>query len=195
MGHSPSFGTRTGSSGSRSDDPAWLNRRHQLLRQPRRRVRPALIDVRPPGPFPSLDNPPVDGQPPPEPHRPDRVLLPVVTVDNNGCPPGGAGNHEAQQGIDPHHQHLFTVRPAPGEPMPIRVDLVRAFSNSTVEPTGPPVPTAAYTLGVDVGVPTGTTLTPTTGLPAADDTTTFTITHPVTEETADLAVSKWSARS
>lgn len=58
-----------------------------------------------------------------------------------------------------------------------------------------PAPLTPYTLGTEVGVPTGTTLTPTVGLPAADDTGTFTIIHPVTLVSAERTVSIWRNRS
>lgn len=44
-------------------------------------------------------------------------------------------------------------------------------------------------------MPTGTVLTPTTGLPAADATETYTITHPVTLVSEELTVSVWENRS
>lgn len=78
--------------------------------------------------------------------------------------------------------------------MPIRVDLVRGFTNSTDDPTVE-APEQAYEVGVDVGPPTGTPLTATTGLPAADGSETYRITHPGTGETADLDVSVWENRS
>jgi hypothetical protein len=78
--------------------------------------------------------------------------------------------------------------------MPIRVDLVRTFTNSTANPAAP---TEAYELGVDVGVPTGTSLTPTsTTLPTADAVETVTITHPVSGVSAELEdVQVWQDRS
>jgi hypothetical protein len=83
--------------------------------------------------------------------------------------------------------------------MPIRVDLARTFTNSTANPApidpDTTAPEAAYTVGTEVGVPTGTVLTATSGLPAADASETFTITHPVTAATADLSVSVWQNRS
>ncbi len=56
-------------------------------------------------------------------------------------------------------------------------------------------PLAPFALGTEVGVPTGTVLTPTVGLPAADAIETFTITHPVTLASAELTVSVWENRS
>jgi hypothetical protein len=62
--------------------------------------------------------------------------------------------------------------------------IARGFTD--VDPA-PPTPTsgaplAAYTVGTQVGVPTGTTLTATTGLPAPDATETVTLVHPVTSQ-------------
>jgi hypothetical protein len=56
-------------------------------------------------------------------------------------------------------------------------------------------PAAAYLLGSQVGVPTGTTLTPTVGLPAADASENYLLTHPVGGATADRPVSVWENRS
>src|SRR5689334_18900481 len=61
----------------------------------------------------------------------------------------------------------------------------------------PTAPLAAYTLGTQVGVPTGTSLTATSGLPTADATgVTFARTDPVTGSAVSVSgVQKWSARS
>lgn len=77
--------------------------------------------------------------------------------------------------------------------MPVRVDLVRSFSNSTAEPAVG-APTGPYTLGVEVGVPTGTSLTSTSGLPAADATESLTLTHPVSGAEVELTVQVWRRR-
>lgn len=71
------------------------------------------------------------------------------------------------------------------------------------EPTPGPIPATApsapYVLGVQVGVPTGTVLTPTTGIPTPDATEDITITHPVSDETVIITGCKvfrhrsWSA--
>lgn len=53
----------------------------------------------------------------------------------------------------------------------------------------PAVPAAAFTRGVDVGVPTGTTLTTRTSLGSPTATETYTITHPITGVSATLNVS------
>lgn len=80
--------------------------------------------------------------------------------------------------------------------MPIRVDLVRTFSNSSIglDDLTPEAPTGPYAVGTAVGVPTGTTLTATSGLPAADAVETYTITHPVTGASSVLTVSVWRNR-
>ncbi|GIE35901.1 hypothetical protein Ait01nite_089460 [Actinoplanes italicus] len=63
-------------------------------------------------------------------------------------------------------------------------------------PSGVAAPTAAYTVGTQVGVPTGTSLTTTAGssLPAHDATEVVTLTHPITGATADLTVRVWRRR-
>lgn len=55
-------------------------------------------------------------------------------------------------------------------------------------------PTAAFTVGTQVGVPTGTSLTNTSGLPAADSSETYVITHPITGASSSRSVSVWSNR-
>lgn len=63
------------------------------------------------------------------------------------------------------------------------------------EVAGVSAPTSAFTLGTQVGVPTGTSLTPTSGLPAADATESLTITHPISGASALLTgVSVWRRR-
>lgn len=59
------------------------------------------------------------------------------------------------------------------------------------DPETPPVPLAPFTLGEEVGVPTGTVLSDRATLGAPTATETFVITHPVTEATAELDVSVW----
>jgi hypothetical protein len=73
--------------------------------------------------------------------------------------------------------------------VPIAVSYVRHFNTPAVDT--PAAPTGPLTLGTEVGVPTGTTLTDrsTLGSPTASET--FTITHPVTEVSAELTVSVW----
>jgi hypothetical protein len=70
--------------------------------------------------------------------------------------------------------------------VPIAVAYVRHFNTVT-----PQVPTAAFTLGSQVGVPTGTTLTDRATLGSPTATETFVITHPVTDATVELDVSVW----
>ncbi len=55
-------------------------------------------------------------------------------------------------------------------------------------------PTGPFSVGSEVGVPTGTSLTSTSGLPAADATETLTLTHPLTGATVDRTVSVWRRR-
>jgi hypothetical protein len=55
-------------------------------------------------------------------------------------------------------------------------------------------PSQPFALGSEVGVPTGTTLTNTTGLPAADATETLGLVHPVTGVTTIRTVSVWRRR-
>jgi hypothetical protein len=55
----------------------------------------------------------------------------------------------------------------------------------------PPVPTAAYALGIEVGVPTGTSLTTRTSLGSPTATETYDLVHPVTGETNTITVSVW----
>jgi hypothetical protein len=61
--------------------------------------------------------------------------------------------------------------------------------------TGPEAPSAAFTAGSQVGVPTGTSLTPTVGLPAADATEQLVLVHPMTGQVAVRTVSVWRRRS
>lgn len=60
---------------------------------------------------------------------------------------------------------------------------------------GVSAPTSAFTLGTQVGVPTGTTLTNVSGgtvnIGTADGTETLTLTHPITGATADRSVKVW----
>jgi hypothetical protein len=66
------------------------------------------------------------------------------------------------------------------------------LAGSSTDPDVPVVPTAAFTSGTEVGVPTGTTLTTRTTLGSANGgSETYTITHPVSGATADLTVSVW----
>lgn len=55
-------------------------------------------------------------------------------------------------------------------------------------------PTAAFTVGTQVGVPTGLSLTDTTGLPAADGQVTLLLVHPVTGQVAARTCSVWRRR-
>jgi hypothetical protein len=55
----------------------------------------------------------------------------------------------------------------------------------------PPVPTAAYALGTEVGVPTGTSLTTRTSLGSPTATETYELVHPITGETSTINVSVW----
>jgi hypothetical protein len=61
---------------------------------------------------------------------------------------------------------------------------------------GPQVsaPTEPYELGVEVGVPTGTSLTNTSGLPAADATEDLLLVHPVTGASTTRSCSVWRRR-
>jgi hypothetical protein len=59
------------------------------------------------------------------------------------------------------------------------------------DPGTPEVPIAPFTLGVEVGVPTGQALTNRSSLGSPTSTETFVITHPVTEESVELDVSVW----
>lgn len=52
-------------------------------------------------------------------------------------------------------------------------------------------PEAPFDLGSEVGVPTGTTLSDRSSLGSPTATETFTITHPITEDSAELDVSVW----
>lgn len=57
-------------------------------------------------------------------------------------------------------------------------------------------PLAAYTLGTQVGVPTGTSLTATSGIPTQDATVTFSRTDPIDGSAITINnVKQWSARS
>lgn len=69
-----------------------------------------------------------------------------------------------------------------GASMMITVNIVGQddFAAPVIPPDGPVFPLAPYVLGVDVGVPTGTVLTPTTGLPVPDAIEELLITHPIT---------------
>lgn len=60
------------------------------------------------------------------------------------------------------------------------------YFTATAGPLPSTAPSAPYTLGVQVGVPTGTPLTPTTGTPTPDATEDWDITHPVTGQTATI---------
>jgi hypothetical protein len=55
----------------------------------------------------------------------------------------------------------------------------------------PPVPTAAYALGIEVGVPTGTSLTTRTSLGSPTATESYVLTHPITGATNTITVSVW----
>lgn len=55
----------------------------------------------------------------------------------------------------------------------------------------PPVPTAAYALGTEVGVPTGTSLTTRTSLGSPTATETYDLVHPITGQTSTINVSVW----
>lgn len=61
------------------------------------------------------------------------------------------------------------------------------------DPALPAVPAQAYTLGTEVGVPTGTTLTDRSSLGAETGTGTYVITNPSTDESAELDVVIWEA--
>ncbi len=55
----------------------------------------------------------------------------------------------------------------------------------------PPVPTAAYALGIEVGVPTGTSLTTRTSLGSPTATETYDLVHPITGQASTINVSVW----
>lgn len=75
--------------------------------------------------------------------------------------------------------------------MPIAIHYTRHFN-----PGAAGAPAAAYTLGGEVGVPTGTSLTPTSGLPAADAVETATLHDPDADVDAEIEdVQVWRARS
>lgn len=65
---------------------------------------------------------------------------------------------------------------------------VNVVASPVLAPTGP------YTLGGDVGVPAGTVLTATSGLPAPDATESLTLTHPVSGLSVVRTVSVWRRR-
>lgn len=70
-----------------------------------------------------------------------------------------------------------------------------AVTVGSLPSSGLAAPTAAYTLGTQVGPPTGTTLTTTAaGLGPADATETITLTHPVSGVTSTLTVQVWRRR-
>jgi len=73
--------------------------------------------------------------------------------------------------------------------MPVAIHYSRHFN-----PVLAGAPAAAFTLGTQVGVPTGTSLTPTEDLPSPDATETITLTHPVTGATRDVEVLVWQDR-
>jgi hypothetical protein len=56
-------------------------------------------------------------------------------------------------------------------------------------------PLQAFTLGTEVGVPTGTSLTPTTGIPGFDATESLTLTHPISGATTTVTASVFRRRS
>jgi hypothetical protein len=56
-------------------------------------------------------------------------------------------------------------------------------------------PSAPFTVGTQVGVPDGTSLTATVGLPAADTTVDYVLRHPVTGATATRTCPTWENRS
>lgn len=78
-----------------------------------------------------------------------------------------------------------------GRPFPLF--LAQARRRPTV-PATISAPTGPFVLGVEVGVPNGTSLTATSGLPAADATESYTLTHPVTGQTSTFSVSVWRRR-
>lgn len=97
------------------------------------------------------------------------------------------------------------AKPPPGRgPKPRPSAHVKTFSDGVgmreysiivgPPPTGISAPLVAFTLGTEVGVPTGTSLTPTTGLPAADASESFHLVHPVSGATTDRTVSVWRRR-
>lgn len=55
----------------------------------------------------------------------------------------------------------------------------------------PPVPTAAYALGTEVGVPTGTSLTNRSALGSPTATETYDLVHPITGQSSTINVSVW----
>jgi hypothetical protein len=71
--------------------------------------------------------------------------------------------------------------------MPIAVRYATHFNLTP----GVSAPTAAFTRGTQVGVPTGTTLTSRSALGSPTSSETFTITHPVTAASVELTVSVW----
>ncbi len=72
----------------------------------------------------------------------------------------------------------------------------RPYAGGGAARSGVSAPTTAWPVGTVVGVPTGTSLTATTGLPAADLTADYTLRHPVTGQTATRpACPTWVGRS
>lgn len=74
--------------------------------------------------------------------------------------------------------------------------MARTFSVVVGPPGGAVVtaPTEPFILGTEVGVPTGASLTATSGLPAADATEDLVLTHPVTGAQATRSCSVWRRR-
>jgi hypothetical protein len=69
------------------------------------------------------------------------------------------------------------------------------FSGTVIDNPAPVVvPTSAFTVGTQVGVPTGVTLTSSSGTGTNDGTTTFTLTHPVSGASTERTVTRFYRR-